>query len=100
FLDEIGELPLSGQVKLLRVLESHEIQRVGSDEPITVDTRIVAATNKNLRKLSEQGLFREDLFYRLSVIHLTLPALRERRDEIPLLLAYFGDEAAGALKRR
>ncbi|VWC67719.1 sigma-54 dependent transcription regulator [Burkholderia lata] len=100
FLDEIGELPLSGQVKLLRVLESHEIQRVGSDEPISVDTRIVAATNKNLRQLSEQGLFREDLFYRLSVIHLTLPALRERRDEIPLLLAYFGDEAAGALKRR
>ncbi|RQR23315.1 sigma-54-dependent Fis family transcriptional regulator, partial [Burkholderia sp. Bp9142] len=100
FLDEIGELPLSGQVKLLRVLESHEIQRVGSDELISVDTRIVAATNKNLRQLSEQGLFREDLFYRLSVIHLTLPALRERRDEIPLLLAYFGDEAAGALKRR
>ncbi|MBN3820372.1 sigma-54-dependent Fis family transcriptional regulator, partial [Paraburkholderia sp. Se-20369] len=100
FLDEIGELPLQGQVKLLRVLESHEIQRIGSDEPISVDTRIVAATNKNLRQLSEQGLFREDLFYRLSVIHLTLPALRERPDEIPLLLAYFGDEAAGALKRR
>jgi transcriptional regulator with GAF, ATPase, and Fis domain len=100
FLDEIGELPLQGQVKLLRVLESHEIQRVGSDEPIAVDTRIVAATNRNLRQMSEAGHFREDLFYRLSVIHLTLPALRERRDEIPLLLSYFGDEAAGALKRR
>jgi transcriptional regulator with GAF, ATPase, and Fis domain len=100
FLDEIGELPLSGQVKLLRVLEAHEIQRVGSDEPIAVDTRIVAATNRNLRKLSEQGAFREDLFYRLSVIHVTLPPLRERRDEIPLLFSYFGDEAAGALKRR
>ena len=100
FLDEIGELPLSGQVKLLRVLEAHEIQRVGSDEPIAVDTRIVAATNRNLRKLSEQGTFREDLFYRLSVIHVTLPPLRERRDEIPLLFSYFGDEAAGALKRR
>src|ERR1700754_652974 len=100
FLDEIGELPLSGQVKLLRVLEAHEIQRVGSDEPISVDTRIVAATNRNLRKLSEQGAFREDLFYRLSVIHVTLPPLRERRDEIPLLFSYFGDEAAGALKRR
>ncbi|RFU47941.1 sigma-54-dependent Fis family transcriptional regulator [Paraburkholderia sp. DHOC27] len=100
FLDEIGELPLAGQVKLLRVLEAHEIQRVGSDEPIPVDTRIVAATNRNLRRQSEQGSFREDLFYRLSVIHITLPPLRERRDEIPLLLAYFSDEAAGALKRR
>ncbi len=100
FLDEIGELPLQGQVKLLRVLESHEIQRVGSDETMVVDARIVAATNKNLRRLAEQGTFREDLFYRLGVIHVTLPPLRERRDEIPLLLAYFGDEAAEALKRR
>ena len=100
FLDEIGELPLSGQVKLLRVLEAHEIQRVGSDEPIAVDTRIVAATNRNLRKLCEEGRFREDLFYRLSVIHVTLPPLRERKDEIPLLFDFFGDEAAEALKRR
>jgi transcriptional regulator with GAF, ATPase, and Fis domain len=96
FLDEIGELPLQGQVKLLRVLQSHEIQRVGSDEVMAVDARIVAATNKNLRKLIEQGQFREDLFYRLSVIHVTLPPLRERKDEIPLLLAYYGDEAAEA----
>ncbi|KQQ97181.1 sigma-54-dependent Fis family transcriptional regulator [Massilia sp. Leaf139] len=100
FLDEIGELPLTGQVKLLRVLQSHEIQRVGSDETISVDARIVAATNKNLRKLIEQGTFREDLFYRLSVIHVTLPPLRERADEIPLLIAYYGDESAEALKRR
>jgi len=100
FLDEIGELPLQGQVKLLRVLQSHEIQRVGSDETIAVDARIVAATNKNLRKLIEEGQFREDLFYRLSVIHVTLPPLRERKDEIPLLLAWYGDEAAEALKRR
>ncbi len=100
FLDEIGELPLPGQVKLLRVLQSHEIQRVGSDETIAVDARIVAATNKNLRRLMEEGTFREDLFYRLSVIHLTLPPLRERKDEIPLLLSYFGDEAAETLKRR
>ena len=100
FLDEIGELPLSGQVKLLRVLESREIQRVGSDEMTAVDTRIVAATNKNLRRLCDEGKFREDLFYRLSVIHVTLPPLRERRDEIPLLLEFFGDEAAEALRRR
>ena len=100
FLDEIGELPLHGQVKLLRVLEAHQIQRVGSDETIAVDARIVAATNKNLRRLSEKGVFREDLFYRLSVIHVTLPPLRERQDEIPLLFAFFGDEAAETLKRR
>src|ERR1700674_864242 len=100
FLDEIGELPLSGQVKLLRVLESHEIQRVGSDETISVDTRIVAATNKNLRRLSQEGKFREDLFYRLGVIHVTLPPLRDRQDEIPLLFAFFGDEAAERLKKR
>lgn len=82
------------------MLEAHEIQRVGSDEAISVDTRIVAATNKDLRSMSAAGTFREDLFYRLSVIHVTLPALRERRDEIPLLVSYFGDEAAGQLKRR
>jgi DNA-binding NtrC family response regulator len=100
FLDEIGELPLAGQVKLLRVLEAHEIQRVGSDQSIRVDTRVVAATNRNLRKLSEEGRFREDLFYRLGVIHVTLPPLRERKDEIPLLFEFFGDEAAEVLKRR
>jgi DNA-binding NtrC family response regulator len=100
FLDEIGELPLAGQVKLLRVLEAHEIQRVGSDQPIRVDTRVVAATNRNLRKMCEQGRFREDLYYRLGVIHVTLPPLRERKDEIPLLFDFFGDEAAEVLKRR
>src|SRR6202011_4621668 len=94
FLDEIGELPLAGQVKLLRVLEAHEIQRVGSDQPVRVDTRVVAATNRNLRKLSEEGRFREDLFYRLPGPPLSLPAPRERKDEIPPLLEFFGDGGA------
>ncbi|ADE14008.1 sigma-54 factor interaction domain-containing protein [Nitrosococcus halophilus Nc 4] len=100
FLDEIGELPLHGQVKLLRVLQSNEVQRVGSDEIIQVDARIVAATNRNLREMSQQGKFREDLFYRLSVIHVTLPPLRERQDEIALLFEYFIDEAAEKLNRQ
>lgn len=99
FLDEIGELPPPGQVKLLRVLQSHEIQRVGSDKAIGVDARIVAATNRNLLEMSQVGQFREDLYYRLSVIHVTIPALRERRDEIPLLIEYFSDEAAEQLRR-
>jgi transcriptional regulator with PAS, ATPase and Fis domain len=100
FLDEIGELPLPGQVKLLRVLQSNEIQRVGSDSAIDVDARIVAATNKNLLKMCSEGTFREDLYYRLGVIQVTLPPLRERKDEIPLLFEYFGDEAAEKLRRR
>ncbi len=100
FLDEIGELPLPGQVKLLRVLQSSEIQRVGSDQVIEVDTRIVAATNKNLLQMCRQGTFREDLYYRLSVIQVTLPPLRERKDEIALLIDYFGNEAAEKLRRR
>ncbi len=99
FLDEVGELPLAGQVKLLRVLQANEIQRVGSDEIIEVDTRIVAATNRNLLQMTREGTFREDLYYRLGVINVTLPPLRERRDEIPLLIDYFCDEAAEKLSR-
>jgi transcriptional regulator with GAF, ATPase, and Fis domain len=100
FLDEIGELPLPGQVKLLRVLQSSEIQRVGSDQAIDVDTRIVAATNRNLLEMCAQGRFREDLYYRLGVINVTLPPLRKRKDEIPVLIEYFNDEAAEKLNRR
>jgi transcriptional regulator with GAF, ATPase, and Fis domain len=100
FLDEIGELPLIGQVKLLRVLQSNEIQRVGSDQAISVDARIVAATNKNLLEMCKAGTFREDLYYRLSIIQVTLPALRDRRDEIPLLIEYLSNEAASRLNRQ
>lgn len=99
FLDEVGELPLQGQVKLLRVLQSNEIQRVGSDSVQEIDTRIVAATNRNLLQMSQEGHFREDLFYRLSVVQITLPPLRERLDEIPLLVDYFAGEAAEKLER-
>lgn len=99
FLDEVGELPMQGQVKLLRVLQVGEIQRVGSDTPVKVDARVVAATNRNLEQMSKDGGFREDLFYRLSVIHATLPPLRERRDEVPLLCDFFLTEAARELER-
>lgn len=99
FLDEIGELPLSGQVKLLRVLQSNEIQRVGSDQEIAVDTRVVAATNRDLLKMCEEGTFREDLYYRVSVMQVTIPPLRQRRDEIPILIEYLSDAAAESLDR-
>jgi transcriptional regulator with GAF, ATPase, and Fis domain len=99
FLDEIGELPMPGQVKLLRVLQSNEIQRVGSDQVIEVDTRIVAATNRQLRKMCAEGTFREDLYYRISVMQVTIPPLRERRDEIPILIEYLSNAAADSLDR-
>ena len=89
FLDEIGDISLKTQTDLLRVLQEHEIVRVGSTQPITVDFRCVAATNKNLEQLIEEGKFRPDLYYRLNVFHIELPALRERRDDIPLLVNHF-----------
>ena len=89
FLDEIGEMTLGTQKKLLRVLQEKEFERVGGTVPVRVDTRVIAATNKNLRHEVEQGHFREDLFYRLNVITIYMPPLRERKEDIPLLVEHF-----------
>ncbi len=89
FLDEVGELPISIQVKLLRALQEKIIRRVGAIEDMKVDVRIIAATNRNLEDMVAKGTFRQDLYYRLNVIHIKTPSLRERRDDIPLLAAFF-----------
>lgn len=89
FIDEIGDLPLSTQVKLLRVLEEKVVERVGDHRPIHIDVRIISATNKDLLKLVGQGAFREDLFYRVNVIPITVPPLRERAEDIPILAESF-----------
>jgi transcriptional regulator with GAF, ATPase, and Fis domain len=94
FLDELGELDLAMQPKLLRVLENREIKRVGGDRQIPVNVRVVAATNRDLRARVNEGQFREDLFYRLSVVSIELPPLRQRPEDIPLLAQYFLDDVA------
>jgi len=95
FLDEIGELSSDLQVKLLRVLQEKAFERVGGSRTITVDIRLVVATNKDLKKEVEQGNFREDLYYRLNVVNINLPPLRERREDIPVLVAHFMQKLSG-----
>jgi DNA-binding NtrC family response regulator len=89
FLDEIGDLPIDVQPKLLRFLQEGEIQPLGDQRPSKVDVRIIAATNTDLEEMVEQGKFREDLYYRLNVIRLRVPPLRERRSEIPTIISYY-----------
>ncbi|MDA8139216.1 MAG: sigma 54-interacting transcriptional regulator, partial [Desulfobacteraceae bacterium] len=92
FLDEIGELPLNLQVKLLRVLQERTFERIGSSDPLTVDVRVVTATNRNLMEAVAKGTFREDLYWRLNVVPIVLPALRERPEDVPALIDFYTDK--------
>lgn len=100
FLDEIGDVPLSTQVKLLRVIQEKEFERVGDYKPVRIDVRIIAATHRDLRSMVSNGLFREDLFYRLNVIPIFIPPLRERPGDIPLLVEHFIRETAARTGKR
>src|SRR5690606_9378151 len=94
FLDEIGDMSLSAQAKVLRVLQENKISRVGTDKDIKVNVRVVAATNKDLKKEIAEGRFREDLYHRLAVILIQVPSLNERREDIPLLIDFFNQRIA------
>ncbi len=100
FLDEIGDMPAELQTRLLRVLADGEFYRVGGHEPVKVDVRIIAATHQNLEQLVKKAQFREDLFHRLNVIRIHIPALRERREDIPLLMRHFLGQASGGAGSR
>lgn len=96
FLDEIGDMPLLLQVKLLRVLQNRTIEPVGSNKPVSIDTRVITATHRDLEGMVGEGKFREDLFYRLNVIPIKIPALKDRREDIPLLVSYFTEKFVSA----
>jgi transcriptional regulator with PAS, ATPase and Fis domain len=100
FLDEIGELPLHMQTKLLHVIEDKEVRPLGGEQARRVDTRIVAATNRNLAEMVKEGTFREDLFFRLSMFHIHIPPLRERREDIPRLIRYILQNLAGNASKK
>src|SRR5690606_24635655 len=94
FLDEVGDMSLSAQAKVLRALEENKVQRVGGNKDIKVDVRVVAATNKDLKLEIKEGRFREDLYHRLAVILVEVPALKDRKEDIPLLIDYFNEKIA------
>ena len=99
FLDEIGEIDAATQIKLLRVLQQKSFERVGGEQTIEVDVRIIAATNRNLQEEVSEGRFREDLFYRLNVVNIHIPSLRERKEDLPFLIPYFLDQAVKENRR-
>jgi DNA-binding NtrC family response regulator len=98
FLDEIGDMSLSAQAKVLRAIQDNKIQRVGSEKDIIVNVRLIAATNKNLKEEIQKQNFREDLYHRLNVIHIAVPSLNERKEDIPLLVEYFSEQLSQQLK--